>query len=402
MPLFKYQGRDKRGRKVAGRVQSDTKREAIATLREEGVAVLKIDEIKGILYQEIKLVQDKVKLKDFVIYVRQFSTLLKAGISVVDATHILSQQTSSKVLKKSLFDIEEGLRGGNAFTDAAEKHRKIFPPLFLNMMKAGEIGGNVDEILDRLADYYEKQNKLRQKVKSAMTYPIAVGSIAIVIVVFMLTFVVPTFVDMFSSFGADLPAITRFVLGLSAFFTKFWWLLIILLFGSYLGIVVALNNKASRYYIDYFILRVPIFGPLFQKSALARMTRTLSSLFASSVPILQAISIVERIIGNEVIARVIKKSRISLEQGKPLAEPMKEHWVFPPLVSQMVAVGEKTGSLDVMLDKIADYYESEVEATTDQIKSLIEPMMIIFLAVIVGGIVASIAVPMFSIFENIG
>jgi type IV pilus assembly protein PilC len=402
MPLFKYEGRDKKGRKVTGRIQSDTRREAISSLRLEGIAVIDINELKGFLYREIKFGEDKVKLRDFVIYVRQFSTLLKAGISVVDATHILSEQTTSKVLKKVLFHVEEGLRAGNAYTEAAEKYRKVFPPLFINMMKAGEAGGNLDEILDRLADYYEKQNRTRQKIKSAMTYPIAVGGVSIVIVIFLLSVVVPTFVDMFASFGAELPAITRFVLRLSALFTQFWWLMLIFVIAIYLGLLYILNNKETRYYFDLFVLKVPIFGPLFQKAALARLTRTLSSLFSSAVPILQAISIVERIVGNEVISRVIGQSRVSLEQGRPLADPMKEHWVFPPMVSQMIAVGEKTGSLDVMLDKVADYYEADVDATTDQIKSLIEPLMIILLALVVGSIVASIAVPMFSLFENIG
>jgi type IV pilus assembly protein PilC len=402
MPLFKYEGRNKRGHRVTGKIQGSTKREAIALLREDSIAVINLVELTGILYKEIKFGQDKVKLKDFVIYVRQFSTLLKAGISIVDATTILTNQTSSKVLKKALFTIEEGLRAGNAFTDAAEKYRKVFPPLFINMLRAGEAGGNIDEILDRLADYYEKQNKTRQKVLSAMTYPLVVGSLAIGIVIFMLSVIVPTFVSMFASFGAELPTITVFVLWLSSVFTRFWWVLLLIGIGIYAMLMHVLTNKKLRFYFDYFILKIPLFGVLFQKAALARMTRTLSSLFASSVPILQAMSIVERIVGNEVMSRVIKASRVSLEQGLPLAEPMKEHWVFPPMVSQMIAVGEKTGSLDVMLDKVADYYEAEVEASTDQIKSLIEPLMIVILAVVVGGIVASIAVPMFSIFEKIG
>jgi type IV pilus assembly protein PilC len=402
MPVFKYEGRNKRGHKVTGKIQGSTKREAIALLREDGVAVMNLVELTGILYKEIKIGQDKVKLKDFVVYVRQFSTLLKAGISIVDATNILTNQTSNKILKKALFNIEEGLRAGNAFTDAAEKYRKVFPPLFINMLRAGEAGGNIEEILDRLADYYEKQNKTRQKVLSAMTYPLVVGSLAIGIVIFMLSVIVPTFVSMFASFGAELPTITVFVLWLSSVFTRFWWVLLIVGIGLYTMLLYVLSNKKLRFYYDYLLLKIPLFGVLFQKAALARMTRTLSSLFASSVPILQAMSIVERIVGNEVMSRVIKASRVSLEQGLPLAEPLREHWVFPPMVSQMIAVGEKTGSLDVMLDKVADYYEAEVEASTDQIKSLIEPLMIVILAVVVGGIVASIAVPMFSIFENIG
>ncbi|MBM6619756.1 type II secretion system F family protein [Bacillus suaedaesalsae] len=402
MPIFKYEGRDKRGIKVSGKIQGETKREATTILREKGIAVIHINELTGILYREIKFGQEKIKLRDFVVYVRQFSTLLKAGIPLVEATNILHEQTSNKILKRVLHHVEEGLRAGIPYTDAAEKYRKVFPPLFINMMRAGEAGGNLDEILDRLADYYEKQNRTRQKVKSAMTYPLVVGSISIVIVIFLLAVVVPTFVNMFASFGAELPAITRFVLWLSSFFTHFWWLLLLVGIAIYVGLTIVLNNKELRYYFDYFLLKLPIFGKLLQKAALARLTRTLSSLFASAVPILQSVSIVEKIVGNEVISRVIRQSRLSLEQGRPLAEPMKGHWVFPPMVSQMISVGETTGSLDVMLDKVADYYEAEVEATTDQIKSLIEPMMIVLLAFVVGSIVASIAVPMFTIFEKIG
>ncbi|TWI57095.1 type II secretion system F family protein [Halalkalibacter nanhaiisediminis] len=402
MAVYQYQGRNRKGQITKGKVKAASEREARLKLRENGIAVTTVHELKSILYQDITIGKMKVKSQDFVIYLRQFATLLQAGISVVDATNILAEQTSSKLLKSSLRDIEEELRAGNPFSDAAQKQRKMFPPLFINMMRAGELGGNLDEILERLAVYYEKQHKTRQKVFSAMSYPLVVGFIALVVVIFLLSFVVPTFADMFASFDSELPILTIMVLHAGGFFGRFWWMFILLGLGVYIGWVVLRQRPQTSYYIDYFMLRIPIFGKLLQKATLARMTRTLSSLFSSSVPILQAVSIVERVAGNEVVARVLREARNSLEKGESIATPMEKHWVFPPLVTQMIIVGEKTGSLDLMLDKVADFYESEVDATTDQIKSLIEPIMIVVLAGVVGIIVASIAIPMFEIFDSVG
>jgi type IV pilus assembly protein PilC len=402
MAFYQYTGRNRKGQAVKGKVKAGSEQEARFQLREEGIAVTAVSELTSILYKDIAIGSKKIKPQDFVIYLRQFSTLLHAGISVVDATNILAEQTSSKTLKAALRNIEEDLRAGNPFSDAAEKNRKLFPAIFINMVRAGELGGNLDEILERLANYFEKQHKTRQKVKSAMSYPIVVGAVAVVIVVFLLSFVVPIFADMFTSFNAELPLITQFVLEFGTFFSRFWWLVFILSIASLFGWRFLYERAESRYHIDYVLLKMPIFGKLLQKAALARMTRTLSSLFACSVPILQAVAIVERITGNEVISKVIRESRLSLEKGESLAAPMEKHWVFPPLVSQMISVGEKTGALDTMLDKVADFYEAEVEAATDQIKSLIEPIMIVILAGVVGIIVAAIAIPMFEIFDSIG
>lgn len=401
MAVYEYRGRDRRGKLTQGKIKGDTEKAVRDQLRTDGIAVTSLLEKKGLLQKEIQIGQPRMKSQEFVIYLRQFSTLLKAGISVVDATKILGEQTSSKALKKALIEIEEELRAGNPLSQAAEKHRKLFPALFVNMVYAGEAGGNLDEILDRLAVYYEKQHKTRQKVKSALSYPIAIGLIAAIVVFFLLTFVVPTFADMFSSFGSELPAITLFVLGAAGFFTSYWWLILLAVAAAVVGVKLIYDNKQTKYYLDYFLLKLPLFGRLLQKAALARMTRTLSSLFSSSVPILQAVSIVERIVGNEVLAKVIRSSRTSLEKGESIAGPMEKHWIFPPLVTQMIVVGEKTGSMDVMLEKVADFYEDEVDAATDQIKALIEPIMLVVLAGVVGIIVASIAIPMFDIFDKV-
>ncbi|WP_078413929.1 type II secretion system F family protein [Priestia abyssalis] len=401
MPQFKYEGRDLRGKKHQGKMTSASKKEAILKLKEKGIRVSDIQEMKETLLNKEITIGNSVKLYDFVIYLRQFSTLLKAGVTVVDSTRILAGQTDSKALKKALMDVEEDLRGGNALSAAAAKHKKVFPPMFVNMVRAGEVSGSLDETLERLADHFEKQHRTKQKVISALAYPAVVGVIAIGVVIFLLVSVVPTFVGMFEDFGAELPAITQFVLDASDFMTKFWWIII----GGLVLISVAVSllykEKQSKYYLDYLLLKMPIFGGLLQKAAIARFTRTLSSLFSNSVPILQAISIVENVVGNEVVSRVLVKSRDALERGHSLTEPMEKHWVFPPLVTKMIAIGEETGSLDVMLGKVADFYEAEVETSTDRLKSLIEPLMIVVLAGLVGTIVTSILIPMFDIFNHV-
>jgi type IV pilus assembly protein PilC len=400
MPRYKYSGRDLKGRK-SGVITAVSKRDAVLQLKQKGIRVLELNEIPETLWTKEITFGNPVKLQDFVIYLRQFATLLRAGVPVVEATAILAQQTESKALKKALLAIEQDLREGNPLSEAAAKHKKIFPSMFVNMVKAGEAGGNMDDTLDRLALHFEKQHFTKQKIVSALAYPITVGLLAIAVVIFLLVKVVPTFVEMFKDFGGELPAITKFVLSSSEFMQKYWWLVVLFFVACFIGIGVVRNNKTTKYYLDYFLLRIPIFGKLLQKAALARMTRTLSSLFASSVPILQALSIVENIVENEVIARVLRKSRESLEQGQSLTEPMRKHWVFPPLVSQMIAIGEESGSLDAMLSKVADFYEREVETSTDRLKSLIEPLMIVFLAGLVGTIVTSIMVPMFEIFQQV-
>ncbi|RFU65881.1 type II secretion system F family protein [Peribacillus glennii] len=400
MAKFSYTGRDKRGKKT-GSVIAANRREAVQALREEGIRVIELNEVPESLFTKEITIGNPVKLQHLVIYLRQFSTLLKAGVSVVDSTNILSQQTESKYLRKALQDIEQQLREGNPLSQAASKHKKIFSPMLINMVKAGEAGGNMDDTLERLADHYEKQHATRQKITSAMAYPATVGIVAIGVVIFLLVSVVPTFVDMFADFGGELPAITQFVLHASTFMQKAWYVILLFFILSILGIMAVKKNKKSKYYYDLVLLKIPIFGNMMQKAVLARMTRTLSSLFSSSVPILQAMTIVEEVVENEVIGRVIRASRNSLEKGQSITGPMKKHWAFPPLVTQMISIGEETGSLDTMLGKVADFYEREVENSSDRLKSLIEPLMIVVLAGLVGTIVISIIVPMFEIFNQV-
>lgn len=401
MAQFRYEARDMRGRVKKGTIVAPSRRDVIMKLREQRLKVIDVQEVPQTLLTKEITFGNPVKLQHFVIYLRQFATLLKAGVTIVDATRILAEQTESKALKKALTHIEEQLRGGQPLSTAMTDHPNIFPPLVINMIRAGEASGSIDETLERLADHFEKVHRTRQKIVSALAYPIVVGIIAVIVVIFLLVGVVPTFVSMFADFGADLPSITKFVLRASEVMQTYWWGVLLLLLSTYGVLMLLRRQKKTKYYLDVIVLRMPIFGGMMQKAVLARMTRTLSSLFSSAVPILQALTIVEAVVENEVVARVIRTSRDALERGESLTEPMKRHWAFPPLVTQMIAIGEQTGSLDAMLAKVADFYEAEVEAATDRLKSLIEPLMIVLLAGVVGTIVTSILVPMFDIFNHI-
>ncbi|MGG6431049.1 type II secretion system F family protein [Anoxybacillus sp. D401a] len=401
MAQFRYEARDVHGRVKKGTIVASSRRDVIIKLREQRLKVIDVQEVPQTLLTKEITIGNPVKLQHFVIYLRQFATLLKAGVTIVDATRILAEQTESKALKKALVRIEEQLRSGQPLSVAMTNDSNIFPPLVINMIRAGEASGSIDETLERLADHFEKVHRTRQKIVSALAYPIVVGIIAVIVVIFLLVSVVPTFVSMFADFGAELPAITKFVLRASEVMQTYWWGVILLFIALYILLIVLKRQKVTKYYLDVFMLRMPIFGGMMQKAVLARMTRTLSSLFSSAVPILQALAIVEEVVENEVIARVIRTSRDALERGESLTEPMKRHWAFPPLVTQMIAIGEQTGSLDAMLAKVADFYEAEVEAATDRLKSLIEPLMIVLLAGVVGTIVTSILVPMFDIFNHI-
>jgi len=399
--IYKYSGRTAAGGFKKGTVDAETEKAAIAKLRRQGINPREIEESKSILHKQISF-GVQVKNEDFVVYCRQFATLIRAGISIVEATQILADQTTSKVLKQALFTVEEDIRTGTPFSNAAGKHEKVFPPLFVNMIQAGEATGNLDETLERLAFFYEKQHTLKKKIQSTLMYPLVLLVITMIVVVFLMLTIVPTFTEMFADFGAELPFITLFVMAISDWIRGFWWIMVIATLSTVFGFhYLFKNNKEFHYRTHYFLLKMPIFGKLLQKAAIARMSRTLSSLFSSSVPILQALSIVERVVGNPVMGQVILESRSSLEKGNTLSAPLKKSWLFPPLVTQMTTIGEETGSLDYMLEKIADFYEDDVDRTVDTLKSLIEPLMIVFLAVIVGTIVLAIMVPMFSLYEQI-
>lgn len=400
MTVFRYNGRTKTGAQKKGTIDAPNKKVAIDKLRAQGINARDIQESNSILHKDITF-GAKVKHQDFVIYCRQYATLIRAGVSVVEATHILGDQTKSKPLKNALMHVEEDIRSGTPFSDAAGKHPKVFPILFVNMMRAGEATGNIDDTLDRLANTLEKQYNIKKKIQSALTYPAVLSVLTLIVGMFLMVFIVPTFMDAFKDMDLELPLLTVIVVGISNWLIQFWYIVIAALIVLVVGFnFFYKNNKEFHYTVSVMLLRMPVFGQLLQKDVIARMTRTLATLFSSSVPILQALTIAEKVAGNPVIGKVVLEARDNLEKGGALSEPLERSWLFPPLVTQMTSIGERTGSLDYMLEKIADFYENEVDRAVDTLKSLIEPLMIVVLALVVGVIVAAIFLPMFEMYEN--
>lgn len=400
MARFQYVGRDRKAIRK-GIIQSANQREAIMKLRDDGIRITEIKQMAETALQKDIAIGNPVKREQFIMFLRQFATLMRAGVTIVDSCEILSQQVESKALRRALNEISYDLKSGNALSEACKKYPRIFEPLVINLIQAGELTGSIDDSLDTLAIHFEKAHATRQKVVSAMTYPVIVAVLAVGVVIFLLTSIVPMFVEMFSSFGGTLPLLTRFVMGASDFVQGYWYVLVAIagLFGG--GLWLLRRDAKGRYMLDTFLLRMPLFGNILKKAALARMTRTLSSLFSSSVPILTALTMVERVVGNEVIGKVILQSRDGLERGESMTGPMKGHWAFPPLIPHMISIGEETGALDHMLERVAEFYEKEVDAETEKLKAMIEPLMIVFLAGLVGTIVLAIMLPMFGMFENI-
>lgn len=403
MPLYRYVGRTRKGEIKRGTIESNSEKQALLELREKDIILRELKEVNSrIFLKKLLPRRKKVKIEHFVIYCRQFATLIRAGISVLDATRILIQQTESKQLKQTLKEVEADIITGKSYSEAVERQPDVFPSLFVHMVRAGEATGEFDNTLDQLANYYEKQNRLQKKVQSAMAYPTLLFFVIIVVALLLLVTVIPSLSSSLTNMGIELPKITVIVMTISEWILQYWWIgfiLIALCIGVFLYLYK--NEKKFAYYFHVMLLKMPIFGKVLQKTAIARMTQTLASLFAGSIPVLQSLSIVEKVVGNPVMGEVLNEARKSLEQGKPLSEPLKKSWVFPPFVSHMTAIGEQTGQLDEMLGKIAEFYEEDVDRTIDTLKSLIEPILILFLAVVVGIIVISILIPMFSMYTEL-
>lgn len=400
MQQFEYQVKTSGGKQLRGKLSAVDKASAMEELRKRGLTVFSLVETKQTILSMDIYIGNPVKPIHFIIYCRQFATLIRAGVSIVDATRILAEQTDSKPLRKALIDVNSSLLRGISFSQSVQDHKKIFPSLFVSMIRAGEESGDLEGTLDRLALYYEKQHSTTEKIKSALTYPVTVGVMAVAAVVYLLWAIVPQFVSMFESMNAELPAITKIVLALSESIQGQWYIWMLAVLIIVVAYQVFKRTERGAYWLDYAKLKLPVFGKLNQKGSIAQFTRTFASLYASSVPVLQSLSIVEEVAGNKVIGQYIRSAGDSLRQGKPLSEPLKKAWVFPPLVTQMIAIGEETGALDQMLSKVADFYEMDVENTVDRLKSLLEPLLIAFLAGVVGVIVAAIMLPMFSMYGN--
>ncbi len=400
MAYFSYKGRTLSGKGQKGRITAETKKEALIRLKQQGIHVFDIRQLNSVLYKEISFGK-KVKSKDFIIFLRQLSTLIYAGIPIIEATTIMKEQMENKVFKEVLETISDDIQSGESLSIAMGKHPTIFPRLLVNMIHAGEISGNIDEILDNMATYFEKQYELRQKIISSLTYPGVVATISLLVTIFLLTFIVPIFSELFESYGEELPAYTAFILQLSGGIQTYWWVILLFL-ASVIFIYKSLQRQEKyAYRFDLWKLKIPIFGRFMQKALLTRLTQTLSILLASSIPILQAVAVTERVMDNKVIKGVLKESQKGLEEGQSLVKPMENHWLFPRIMTQMIIVGERSGSLDEMLLKVSDFYEKELDNASDKLKVLLEPLMIVLLTVIVGAIVLAIIIPMFSIFEAI-
>jgi len=396
MPVFTYQGTNKAGTKVTGERTANTKDELKASLRREQINVSKLSE-KGKEFS-IPSFGSGVDSKELAIFTRQFSVMIDAGLPLVQCLEILAGQQENKTFQKILNGTRASVEGGSTLSAAMKQYDKVFDALYYNMVEAGETGGILDTILQRLSSYIEKNVKLKRAVKSAMIYPIAVLGIAGGVIVLLLWKVVPIFITLFNGLGVDLPLPTRIVIMLSNFVGSIYGLLILVFF---VGIIFALKfwygTPQGRYAIDSVLLKLPLIGILLRKIAVARFTRTLGTLISSGVPILEGLDITARTSGNAVVERAITQTRKAVEAGRSLVEPLKETDVFPGMVTQMIGVGEQTGAMDAMLQKIADFYEDEVDAAVKDLLTAMEPIMIVVLGVVVGGIVISMYLPLFSL-----
>ncbi|UTT42052.1 type II secretion system F family protein [Exiguobacterium aurantiacum] len=402
MAIFQYEGKLLNGKRKKGRITAVSLREAKEKLRQESILVTELNELESTgLNKEVNLLPERVKIEHLIMYVRQFATLIRAGVPIVRATSILRVQTESKVLKKTLSQVEDDLREGIAFSEAIKKHPRVFSNFFSSMALAGEASGNLEEALDQIGLQLQKQYDVKRKVISALTYPLVVSIVAIGVVAFLMVNVVPTFASIFGQLGGELPLITRIVVAVSDFVAAYWWLIFGGVFLALLIFTWMLKRDKERYVIDGLLLKLPIFGPIVLKSQIALLTRSLAVLLQAAVPILSAIEITEKIVSNRVIRKGLGQARKMMAQGIPLHEPLERNDSFPPLMTQMIAVGEESGDLDSMLNEVAEFYETEVETTTDRLKSIIEPLLIVVLASIVGVIVIAIVVPMFQIYGDI-
>ncbi len=398
---YAYKVRTKEGRVVEGKMEADGESVVASRLRQQGFIPVQISKEKKVSGKtELKLFPEKVKLKDLAIFARQFAVMINSGLSLLRALSILAEQTENQTLAKTIGDLRDDVERGSSLSASMSKHPKVYSNLFVAMTRAGETGGQLDVVLTKVADGLESDYKLRQTIKAAMTYPVVVAGIAFLLVTIMLLFVVPTFAGMFDSLGGTLPLPTQILLTISSQAKVIVPLGII---GAIVGRIVYKRSRAAsanaRLKTDKVKLKIPVAGDLVAKISLSRFTRTLALLLRSGVPVLQALDIVAEATGNEVLARAALDVKESVRQGESISGPLEKHPIFPPMVVQMISVGEDTGALDAMLDKIADFYDQEVQSTTESLTSLIEPIMIAVLGGIVGSMVIALYMPMFKIFD---
>jgi type IV pilus assembly protein PilC len=400
MPVFTFSGKDADGKKIAGERMAQNKQALAAQLKRERITAGAIRE-KGKEFSMPTFGSGKVGTKDIAVFFRQFSVMIDAGLPLVQCLEILAANQENQAFQKTLTGVRTTVEGGATLANAMRGYPAVFDDLTTNMIEAGETGGILDVILQRLATYVEKAVRLKSAVKSALIYPIAVVSIAVLIVGALLKWVVPIFANLFAGLGVALPLPTRIVMGLSAFVQSFWWVFGVGGFGFYFGLKQIRKSPRGRYYFDKTLLNIPVIGSLLRKIAVGRFTRTLGTLITSGVPILEGLSITARTSGNAVLEEALMKVRKAIEEGRTIVDPLKECGVFPNMVTQMIGVGEATGAMDNMLQKIADFYEEEVDAATRDMLAMLEPIIIGVLGISVGGIVISLYMPLFAMIAKL-
>jgi type IV pilus assembly protein PilC len=401
MPYFNYTIRDANGQTRSGKVEAPNAEELRKRLQAEGLQVLEVTEDRKAPRVPAGG-YGRVKLSDLAIFARQFSTMLDAGVSLIRCLDVLQAQTNNARLRKILMDLSARVESGESLSRSMARHPKAFSQLIIGLIRAGEVGGVLEESLQRIAGFLEKDVELRRKIRSALTYPVIVLLAAIGIVIFLVSWLVPQFASLFKELGIkELPAPTQFLVDLSALFTQRWYVVIIAVVAILIAYKLFVSTRVGRRVADRVKLRVPVFGPLHHKIVMARFSRTMGTLLASGVPILQAMETVAGVVGNSVVSDAVIESRARIREGEKIADPLQRSKMFPPMVVHMVSVGEESGSLDHMLNKIADFYENEVEMTIASLTAAIEPVMIVLLGIIVGFIVISMFLPMIEVISNL-
>jgi len=402
MPIYAWVAQTKKGRKLKGEIDAANEAIALSQLKKRNFTIKKLKPKPKDIFQNIAFLKPKVTNKDIVVFTRQFSTMIDAGLPLVQGLTILGEQCENPTFKAILKDITKDVEGGSTLAEAMKKHPKVFDSLFVNLVAAGEVGGILDTILRRLAQFIEKAERLKSQIKGAMTYPIVVLAVAILVIAVILVFVIPVFEDMFKSFGSALPAPTQIVVNMSRFVKgNIHWVILALVALIY-GLKRYRGTASGRKQTDALFLKLPVFGNLLKKTAVARFTRTLGTMISSGVPILDALEIVAKTAGNVVIEEIIYEVRGSIAEGQTIAEPLSENDIFPGMVIQMIAVGEATGALDSMLEKIADFYDEEVDAAVAALTSMLEPLLMLFLGGSIGGLVIAMYLPIFGMAAAMG
>lgn len=402
MGVFVYRARDPSGQMVSGKADAETAQDLISRLRTQGFLVLDVErdrDLQTMMKDPSSLFAGRIGGRELAVFSRQFATMINAGLPVVTALKVLGKQEGNVRLQQALAQIAASVESGESLAAAFARQNKLFPTVMIQMIAAGEVGGILDEVLERLAVQMEKDEQVRQKVRSALVYPIIVSIIAVLVVIFLMIFVVPKFVEVYADLGSELPFMTNLLIAASNLVKNFWWAGALLVVGSYVGGRFWARTEEGGMVIDKLLLKTPIAGPMISKQATARFTRTLSGLLSSGVTILKALAVVEKVVGNRVIAGAVRQALEDVRQGQNLVMPLRRANVFPPMVMEMISVGEETGTVEEMLAKIADFYEEEVQRTAERLSSSIEPVIIVGLAITVGFIVASMMMPIFDLWS---